>query len=422
MNNTLFKFYETKASEEAEAYELAVGNFRLVNNGKVLPLGTDLESKEEFERISNLVSSLGPKVLTKKLDGIVGNIGIRASDKLKSIIENDYFINDMAEKVARDLVVKGSAALAIGTDFDGEPYIYRLGGFIARLPNDADIDRSNGVIQITQDDMWNWDVRIFEGSTVRHWTGLRRLSQLDIDNPHNEYENQLDEIVYYGEYHSDDNNVAKGEIEQVSSVLKGIMAVEARIHRISEIFGYPKAVISGNILDVDNSPTSAIVVSEGGKVQYLTPAEFGPLLSQKRDLMSQLNEIATLPNGFIGQGNQPSGEAIREANISYNNSLERYAGVVSRLLTNGFWALAKALRIEDGDVEVTVTPNRVENHEADINLAVELLGKGLLTTEYVVNVIRRKYSGISQEMIDEIIQQYEQVNALVAPEDILGDV
>lgn len=422
-NYTLWNFYEAKSAKEAEAYELAVGNYTLANNGRIVPMATNLESQQEFDRIAGMVTSLGAKILTKKIDGIVGTISIKGSDRIKQHIEDNYEIRDLTEKVARDLVVKGSAALAIGVDADGVPYVYRLGGFVTRLPDPDDIDRISGVLQLSQNDDLTWDVRVFQGSKVQEWKSIRRLSNLNPDAPHHEYENSVEQIAFYVEYNSDENNVGKGEVEQIAPILKGLMAVEFRIHRISEIFGYPKMVLSGPPLqDVDNSPTNAIIMSEGGRVEFLKPAEFNQLITQHGHLVTQINEITTLPHGFIGKGNQPSGEAIREANLAYNASLERYATNVSRILTNAFWFLCDALGIPQDDLEITINPKKVADHQGDIDLATSLLEKGLLTPEFVVSLIRGKFNGITDEMAADIAARYQEVSQLISPEQLLAEV
>ena len=421
--NTLWDFYLTKATKEAEAYELAVGNYKLYNNGSIVPYATNLESTQEFERISSMITSLGAKILTKKLDGIVGTVSIKGSEAIKKHIEDEYEIRSLTEKLARDLIIKGSCGLAIGVDETDTPYVYRLGGFITPIFNPDDIDRVSGILQLMQNDDLTYDVRVFEDNTVSEWKSVRRLQSIDIANPHHQYQNDVNSVAFYVDYSADENNVGKGEIEQIAPILKGIMAVEFRIHRISEIFGYPKMVLSGAPLqDVDNSPTNAIIMNEGGRVEFLKPAEFNQLITQHSHLLKQINELSVLPNGFVGTGNQPSGDAIRESNNAYNASLERYTSNISRLLTNAFWFLCDALGIPKDDLEITITPNKVNDYIADIDTAVALLEKGLLTPEFTVGLIRKKFPGITDEMIDEIVSRYQSVSQLISPEDLLAQV
>lgn len=419
----LFTKYLEKSASEVEAYELSTGTFRMIDNGMIVPPSSDEDSRRDFKRLSNLVGSIGPKILNRKLDGIVGGFNIGGDDvRIRQYLDENYDLRVLIEKVARDTIVKGIGGLAVGVDSDGEPYVYRLGGYITKLYSDIDIDTEVGVLQIEQNEDLTYDLRVYEGGTVKHWTNKRNLSMTNLDNPDHIYESGVEQVAFTIEYQVDDANMPVGEMEQLAPLLKAIIAVESRIHRVSEIFGFPKPVIKGTIQQFENAPHNAIYVSEGGDVSYLVPASFDNLIKQKIDLLNELNEVATLPSGFVGRGNQPSGSAIREANIGFNNSIERYSRLLSRVFTNAFYVFFGAIGFNVTDFSITITPNRVVDEIVTLDKALELLDRGLLTPEYVAGLVQRLYDGIDEAMLGSILERFEQVNSLATVEDVLAEV
>lgn len=421
----MIKDYLRKATKEAEAYDLALGIFRIPNDGSIVPRATGELTREEFERTMNLVSSQGSRILSRKLDGIIGTISVTGSDAIKSEIDEQYDLRFLVERATRDMIVKGIAGLALGVDQDGVSYVYRLGGFIARLYSEVDVDQEVGLLQIEQNADGTYEVRRFYGSLVEHWTHVRDVRHINWDAPHNEYDNGVEYVSFTAAYQEDADGQAIGEVEQLAPVLKGLMAIDARIHRASEAFGYPIPVLKGTVTEIydeSRSIVNAIGLSENSSLEYLVPTGFDHLIKQKGDLVSQLDKIATLPHGFIGTGNQPSGEAIREANQAFNSSVSRYSRLLSRLFTNAFYELFKAKGYDVTDFSLVINPNTIQDMESEINAAVMLLEKGLLTPEYVVSILQKKYEGINDDMAAQILEHYQSRNTLINPVDVLGSL
>jgi hypothetical protein len=420
-----FGAYITKSNQETEAYQLALGTYEIPNDGSVLPLGEDVGA-EALRRIGNLVSSVGPKILTRKQDGIVGAISVTGSDAIKSYIDDNYDLRFLVERVVRDGIVKGAMGLAIGTDENDEAYVYRLGGFITRIYSEFDADREVGILQIERNDpilkgLGSFEVKLFMGNTVYHWRNVHSLQGINWDRPDATYENGVDYVAFYVDYQADEIGFSIGEMEQLVPILKGIMAVESRIHRVSELYGFPQTVVSGSFFEDEKNPDGVWFVSEGGKVEYLTPASFDNLIRQKVDLFNQLNEIATLPSGFVGQGNQPSGAAIKEANAAFNASIARYARLLSRLFTNAFYEYFRSQGIPAEDFAITITPQRITEDEMEIDRMVVLLEKGLMTPKFIVEMLQRKYEFTDEEAA-AVLERFEATNALLTPDDLLNEL
>lgn len=421
--------YLEKSTAEAEAYELALGMFKITPDKNLLPKPRNDVGWAEFNRISSLVSSVGTKILTRKMDGIVGSFEHSGDGEMKRILDEEYDLRFMIDRLARDLVVKGSAALAIGLDIDNNPYVYRLGGFITKLYSEYDVDQEVGVLQIEQSESARvgstYEVRIFMGNVVQHWTSVTEFGRINWDRPDHEYQNNVEQIAFFGEYMSRPDGFSIGELEQVAPLLKGIMSVEAMIHRNLGQFAYPFVVMKGTVQWLDpkgeRNPSNVLTVSEGGSVELIAPPSAKHLLDAKEDLFIQLIENATLPKGFMGK-NPPSGEAVRESSAAFNASITRYAHIVSRIMTNVFYEFFKSQGFNVDTFEVVVTPNILRSGIEDIHNAVELLEKGLLTPDYVISVIQRHYDGISPERAKQILERYEAVNTIVTPSDILDQV
>lgn len=424
-----FAEYLEKSSSEAEAYELALGTYKITPEKNLLPQPRNDVGWSEFRRITALISSVGTKILTRKLDGIVGSFTHSGEGEIKRILDEEYDLRFMIDRVARDLIVKGSGALAIGLDYNNQPYVYRLGGFITKLYSEYDVDQDIGVLQIENSTdaktVNTYEVRIFTGNVVQHWTAVRNLSTINWERPDHEYENDVEQIAFFGEYMSSPDGYSIGEIEQVAPLLKGIMATEAMIHRNLGQFAYPFVVMKGTVQWLDpkgeRNPSNVLTVSEGGSVELIAPPSAKHLLDAKEDLFVQLIENATLPKGFMGK-NPPSGEAVRESSSAFNASITRYARTLSRVFTNAFFEFFKSQGFNVDTFEIVVTPNILRSGIEDIHNAVELLEKGLLTPDYVIEVIQRHYDGISPERAKQILERYQEVNTLITPEDLLEQV
>lgn len=381
----IFSSYEQKARQEAEAYEMALSTYRLKNDGSVVPYA-DGEGVEVFNRISSLVASMGAKITNRKLVGIVGNLSVYGADR-----EKVPPLKEMATKLARDLVVKGSAGLAVSDEG-----VYRLGGFITPVTDANDVDKVLSIFQAQADEDGSWIARIYQDSLVQEWRGLRKLTDLLRYRP-KEYSQT---VAFLSTYQTDDAGMPLGEMEQLLPVLKGVMAVEARIHRVSEIYGFPTVVLKGNMVDPSGkAPTQVLQVSSDGSVSYLEPADMGNLIRQKKDLISQLDEMAILPAGQRFGSEAPSGEALKEVNASFDSSLIQYASTISGLMTDAY-------RTCYGDVEIVLSPNRIQDNDEKLDKAISRLEKGLLPVSFVARMIQQVYPGLTEDEAATIVDSY----------------
>jgi len=423
---TPLQTYLVKAQNERVAYELALGTYDILNNGEIVPLATSEQSQEEFNRTASLVSSYGPKILSKKRDGVLGPITISGDQTIKDYLEENYDLLTMTEKVATDLIVKGSAVLAIGVNAQGEERVYRIGGAVSRVYAENNLDDPIGILAIEQlDDLVSYNVRIFTGNEVRLWEKVRAVSGLNFNRPQKIYEENVDYIAVYMDYNSDAYGLSIGEIEQITGILRSLLAIDMRLNRSSELFAYPRVVLTGQInTSTENGPADVIVLNEGGTLNYLLPPDYAHLLAQKKDQLEQLSELTTLPAGFLNksQGNFPSGTAVSESNQAYNTSIARYARIISKGFTDIFYEFFRYKGFNVDGFSITLTPNLISSIDADIANSIGLLKEGLLTPAYVVSLIRRKFSDIDDATALDIIQRYEAANRILTPEDVLSQV
>lgn len=404
-----FAIYETKAAQEAEAFELAQSTYRIRNNGSVIPYAEG-ESREVLERISGLITSLGSKILNRKMDGIVGNISITASDRAKSILQG-YNLRGLIKNLARDAVIKGSAGVAISTR-DGDSYVSRLGGFIAPVTAEDDVDRVLSIFQAQQDAKGKWIVRIYQDNLVQEWRGVTKLRDILSSRP-TETTTGFDSVAFLVVSQTDDSGLPLGEMEQLAPILKGIMAVEARIHRTSELYGFPVPVIKGTVQQRPaHSPANAIITSEGGDVKYLLPADMNNLIQQKKDLVANLDDVAILPVSSVLGYEPPSGEALKEASTAFNTNISHYAKLLSELVSDAFSAFIGE------DVQILVSANRIHNREQELTDAITHLEKGLLPISYVIRMLKAYYEDLSDEEAEEVIRTYKEKTDIITPESL----
>jgi hypothetical protein len=423
---TPLQTYLVKSQNERIAYELALGTYDILNNGEIVPLATSEASQEEFNRTSSLVSSYGPKILTKKRDGVLGPITINGDQRIKDYIEQNYDLLVMTEKLATDLIVKGSAVLAIGVNANGEEKIYRIGGFVSRIYSETNLDDPIGIIAIEQlDDLVTYNVRIFTKNQVLVWERVRAVQGLNWNRPQKVYEENVEYIAVYMDYNSDPFGMSIGEMEQIVGILRSLLAIDMRLNRSSELFAYPRVILTGQInTSAENSAADVIVLNEGGTLNYLLPPDYAHLLAQKKDALEQLSELTTLPTGFLSkaQGNFPSGSAVTESNQAYNTSIARYARIMSKGMTDIFYEFLRYKGFNVEGFSITITPNLITSIDADIANSIGLLKENLLTVEYVVSLIRRKFNDIDDAISLEIIERYQSANRILQPEDILAEL
>lgn len=414
MTSTVFDVFEDKARREVEAFELAQSTYRIPNDGSVVPYAEG-EGNAVLSRISALVTSLGSKILNRKLDGIVGNLGITASDKAKAVVEG-YDLRALVKSLARDAVVKGSGGLAIGMGEEG-PYVYRLGGFVAPVTAEDDVDRVLSIFQAQVDAKGKWVVRIYQGSLVQEWRGLSRLRDV-LSAPPSESHNGIPQVAFLAVAQSDDSGLPLGEMEQLAPLLKAIMAVEARIHRTSELYGFPVPIIKGTVQErPSHSPSNAIIVGENGDVKYLLPADMNNLIQQKKDLVANLDDVAILPVSSVLGYEPPSGEALKEASTAFNTNIAHYARLLSKVLSKAFSALMAAQGSSER-VQVQVSANRLHDREQELANAIVHLEKGLLPISYLVRMLKAHYEDLSDDEAAEVIQGWNERRELVTPESL----
>ena len=113
-----------------------------------------------------------------------------------------------------------------------------------------------------------------------------------------------------------------------------------------------------------------------------------------------------LPGGFLGTAT-PSGEALKEANLSAQLSNQAYARDLSELLTEVTTDLAGIAGGEIG--AVSITPFKQKDFIAEIDIAIKLFQEGIVHLSVTVNKVKALYPTCSEDDVSEWITSQSQI-------------
>ena len=397
---SVFLRLQEKAEKESQSFDVALGNYEILNDGKLLPLatGTGLQA---FNRIKNLVNNYGPKILKSKLNGI-GNYSINTTNQRARDILALYDLPKMIREAATDLIVKGITAVAIGTK-NNETKLFPLKGFVVNLPDLNDMSETVGILQAWTE-TGKWEIRLYREEGVYKWHRKKHLT--NFLNGHDEFEeSQIYPLAFSVVAQADEEGISVGEVEQALPALLGVMAQIARLHRVQES-ALPRLKIKGQLNDTSNLrhvPDNALSVDKEGDVSYVEAPNLDGYIKTLEKLEETLLTSISVPEGLFG--NKVSGRSIELANAEYNASVETYANLLSDLFTKAFRQLFIANGFNADDFTITVKSKPVTDTQAELNDALTLFDAGIFEAVDLMDVVSKRFPTLSPERVAALVER-----------------
>ena len=419
MARAMLKSVTTRAANEAQVYDIAEGDMSgLSSTLKALlppPANGDLSAQAEQTKILALVQSTGPEIMGRILDGVVGSVNWGGtSDKLDSRLKS-IDLKRTARVLVRRLMISGFAAARAYKNAAGETALEPLGGYVVPI---TDPYNALNVIGIYQAMMSNsdtdprWRVRVydFDTKTMRQWDDLKDPTTLAA--PSLEFATPMPHYALLGEQM---DGLTQGPFWVNSPTILSECVNQVYIYRAARRAGYPMTSISGNYnaLLSNIGPGGVVFFTDAeGQVQRVAPGDLSQMFDTGDRILERLRIDFRLPGALSRASNAPSGEALREANISAFQFWQSLAGMVSSLLTGAvedFCALATL-----APVDVVITPNRESLRTQMIADVMALRAAKLLPPAVAAREIQPFFGTYSDEELNKWVALLEVFDLAVA--------
>ena len=384
------------------------------------------EAEEAFKRYVQQLQNLGPRALRLRRQGAVGKVSWSDLPAADSTVLDELPLRRLARDAYKDLFVNGIAAVwpvlrrPVGSDATPVPMLQRLGGHLELLWEEDDVGGTPvGLYQVTgssatyRGEGLRYDVRIYDftDGVLRVWRRLASPGNL-AEEPDETYpepgsgETLLMPTVVYGDVSQDGYPV--GELKVALPLLKQEVSHTLRLLRTSDAHAFPIWNLVGKYEEPRRIGTNTVFRSNdpSSRAERVQPAELETLFENQDRAMDRIRTDLLLP--ITQSGDIPSGEALIQANASYNNASEDGAQLVGELLTGAVRGYFQLLGRElERTFVVTVKPDR-ELKRSTIAMQVrEDFRAGIVNREIALNELVEFYPSASTTMIDDWLAEGE---------------
>ena len=425
-----------------EALDISAGVWR-PDSGELMPAARNATRAEAWNRALNQCQSVGPQILEKKVPSIIGSINVDTEDSQELLDAID--LRSLARRLLETYLSIGIMAAVAHNSEDRGPTITRLGGVIEPITQDDNKDNVIGLYRtwqetphsflpsnpdgrsdfddgdsrnIIMDDAGSWAVEVWDWSDDTTGALSRRTLWRGLDDP-TALERKpvsVDERTSRPRFRVRSwttDGRAIGEIERALPTIKALWATDARLILAEELAGYPMLLALGGV-DLDGESKSRAVVGPGevwsgtkdSTVSWLEPGNLKELREERAMRAERVRMDVNLPGGFLGTAT-PSGEALKEANLSAQLSNQAYARDLSELLTEVTTDLAGIAGGEIG--AVSITPFKQKDFIAEIDIAIKLFQEGIVPLSVTVNKVKALYPTWSEDDVSEWITSQSQI-------------
>lgn len=410
------------------------GDPLLVADELVPPFTEGSEAERAFHRYAKQVQSLGPRALRVRRQGAIGTITwSEVPDAFDQILEI-LPLRRLAREATKDLLTSGIAAVwpilrrpTEGSAAPERPLLQRLGGHLELLWREDDVGGEPvGLLQVTGSAETHYgkglryDVRIydFEEGTLRVWKALRAPTDL-ANAPDETYPDAGERLilptVVWTEL--DQAGYPVGELKQALPLLKQELAGSIRTLRTSDAHSYPIWTLVGGFEEPKRLGPNIVLRAKdaSAKAERVAPGDLAPLFEEADRVTDRIRTDLLLP--ITTSGEIPSGEALIQANASYNAASDDLSTLLSELLTGGTRGLFELLELAlPPTFRVTVKPNR-ELQRLTIAMQVrEDFRVGLTNREIALGELEQFYPNTSTETLSEWLEQDAQPLPAAAPQ------
>jgi len=325
---------------------------------------------------------------------------------------------------------------------EGTPTITRLGGVIEPITQPSNRDNVIGLYRTWQEhqnsylpgnqsafddgdsrnivmdeggswsvEVWDWSEDTTGGFSKRTlWSGL--ADPTDLEKPPVSIDENTSRPRFRVRSWTSDG-LAVGEIERSLPTIKALWATDCRLILSEELTSYPMLLALGGV-DVDGESKSRAVVGPGevwtgtkdATVEWLEPGNLKELREERAMRAERVRMDVNLPGGFLGTAS-PSGEALKEANLSAQLSNQAYARDLSELLTEVTTDLANIANTEIG--AISVSPFKQKDYLSEVQTAIKLFQEGIVPLSVTVNKVKDLYPTWSDDDATEWITSQSQI-------------
>ncbi|MFU8868646.1 hypothetical protein [Natronococcus sp.] len=395
----------------------------LIADELVPPFTEGSEAERAFLRYSRQVQSLAPRALRIRRQGAIGTITWSEVPSSYDEILDRLPLRRLARDATKDLLANGIAAAwpimrqpLEGSAAPARPLLQRLGGHLELIWREDDVAGDPiGLLQITGSAATHhgkglrYDVRVydFEETALRVWRALRTPTDLggdpDATYPENG-ETLIMPTVVWAEL--DQSGYPVGELKQALPLFKQELAEAIRVLRTSDAHSYPIWTLVGSFEEPKRLGPNIVLraKSSDARAERVAPGDLSPLFAEGDRTQDRIRTDLLLP---ITTGGQiPSGEALVQANASYNGASDDLARLLSELMSDavrGYFELLE-LDLEPGFL-VTVKPDR-ELKRLTIAMQVrEDFRAGLVNHEIALGELEQFYPNMDSAMLARWLEE-----------------
>lgn len=395
----------------------------LIADELVPPFTEGSEAERAFLRYSRQVQSLAPRALRVRRQGAIGTISWSEVPSSYDEILDRLPLRRLARDATKDLLANGIAAAwplmrqpLEGSSAPARPLLQRLGGHLELLWREDDVAGDPiGLLQITGSAQTHvgkglrYDVRIydFEENALRVWRALRSPTDLagDPDATYPEDGEQLImPTVVWTEL--DQSGYPVGELKQALPLFKQELAEAIRVLRTSDAHSYPIWTLVGNFEEPKRLGPNIVLRAKdaSAKAERVAPGDLSPLFAESDRTQDRIRTDLLLP--ITTSGEIPSGEALIQANASYNGASDDLARLLSDLATGAVRGYFELLELElDAGFVVTVKPDR-ELKRLSISMQVrEDYRVGITNREIALGELEQFYPNMSSETLSDWLDE-----------------
>jgi len=408
----------------SEALSWVDGDPVFVADELVPPFTEGSEAERAFIRYTKQIQSLAPRALRVRRQGAIGTITWSEVSPAFDEILDRLPLRRLARDATKDLLTNGIAAVwpilrvpTEGSSAPARPLLQRLGGHLELLWREDDVAGDPvALLQITGNSATHtgkglrYDVRIYdlEERQLRVWLNLTSPTDLagdpDATYPEAGGAPLIMPTVVWAEL--DQAGYPIGELKQALPLFKQEIGEALRVLRTSDAHSYPIWTLVGNFEEPKRLGPNIVLRAKdpAAKAERVQPGDLGPLYEEADRTQDRIRTDLLLP---ITTGGQiPSGEALVQANASYNGASDDLARLLSELYTGGVLGYFELLELTlDAGFRVTVKPDR-ELKRMTIGMQVrEDYRVGITNREIALGELEQFYPNMSSETLSDWLEE-----------------
>lgn len=429
LTSALLTDVRRRAMEQALAWDMAAGNY-MPYPGELSPAPKTEEAIQSYYRLLRLTEPIGPQIIKTRLWGAIGDVqwgdpqdapstteAGEAAQETSGTEQDADELDDALKavdlmKLARrgfeQAFVTGITAYWARVDEDEQkPVMTRLGGYLQPMTDPDDVDSVDALLQAWQPEgggvKGTWTVRVYDyvAKELRIWEKVKDPGKALGLNPTDI--RKLDTLPHIAITYLDAAGLPVGEMTQGVHLVRQNMAIQLRIQRVAEMYGFPIPVVK-DLAKVprDFGPGKVVEVGPNGDFDYKFPPGLERLVALLDGNIERVRDNFGLPGGSLG-GQTPSGEALKEANARYAQVNKYYASLLSGALTGAATDLAMLLNINP--VEVEITPSDPNRQEEIISLVQGLYDSGVIPLKAAARAVQEFVPGWDDDDLEEWVDK-----------------